>query len=239
MIVAPSGPSNGLRTPRGPRQSGQVVSPSRGGIKKRPGPSVRVDKDGDLDMGTTGSGGRGRGRSRGTRGRLGGPHSGNTSHEGARSRQTRTGINPSAMQKAILRGMNSGDAVVRGSRAGISARSALKEACRGERGSGGLHQISVRGWKESKASSNEGGGVKELIEFLERKATVPNSPAHDVVRIKKVCLTSQFAGYRRRSSFVLSGQLSFRANYQNDDRGSRALPLPHIGDLQLQGYMPC
>ena len=77
--------------------------------------------------------------------------------------------------------------------------------------SGSLDQIKVYGLKESKAASNPGGGVKDLLDFLERKATAPNAPSREAVRIRKVCLTSQSAGSHRRRSLALSGPLSFHA----------------------------
>lgn len=48
----------------------------------------------------------------------------------------------------------------------------------------------------------------DLIIFLERKATErSNGP----VKIKKVCLTSTFAGHQQFKSFGSSGPLSFQA----------------------------
>ena len=93
---------------------------------------------------------------------------------GTRGRPGKNGVAPDALQKAIIRGMNSGEAVVRGPR---SPRGNKKHITP-------LDQISVRGWKESKAASNPGGPVKSLLGFLERKASAPETQ----VKITKVCL---------------------------------------------------
>ena len=63
----------------------------------------------------------------------------------------------------------------------------------------GLTQISIRGWKSSKAASNPGGALESLVAFLEKKATPdPRSPAADQrLKISKVCSTPRFHGFRR------------------------------------------
>ena len=62
-------------------------------------------------------------------------------------------------------------------------REATDQGRNHERG-GGLQQISVTGWRRSKAASNPDGGVNDLLAFLERKATAPDARA---VKITKVC----------------------------------------------------
>lgn len=53
--------------------------------------------------------------------------------------------------------------------------------------------ISVEGLKSSKAAENEGGGLKDLTIFLERKATtVAKRP--QTIRIKKVCVSIRYEG---------------------------------------------
>lgn len=54
--------------------------------------------------------------------------------------------------------------------------------------------------------------MKELLGFLERKATPANASESEMVRIKKVCLNSQSAGHTRLSNFALTGLLSLHAN---------------------------
>ena len=101
-----------------------------------------------MDIAEGSRSGRGRGNDR--RGR------------GTGSRPNRNGFNSELIQKAIFRANGSGEAVVR----------------QASRATEGLGQVAVRGWNESKAASNPDGGIKDLISFLERKASL---------RIKKVC----------------------------------------------------
>lgn len=55
----------------------------------------------------------------------------------------------------------------------------------------------VLGLKQSKAASNPDGGVKDLLAFLERKATgIEAAAGTDAVRIRKVCgLSVRFAAH--------------------------------------------
>lgn len=52
--------------------------------------------------------------------------------------------------------------------------------------SSGLVWLTVKGLKESKAASNDDGGLRDLLMFLERKATTL-SGRNKTVHIKKVC----------------------------------------------------
>lgn len=198
--------------PTGPRASGRLASsrlPSRGGIQKRNTTPARVDKDGDLVMDQAGITGRASGRGRGAaiRGSARTQKSGTSDSLGARtSRPTRTGIDPSAIQKAVLRGMGSSEKSPRGQRSSL----------RNVRGRGSTRpigeawdQITVQGFKQSKAAANPGGGISELIAFLERKATHPDAP--ETVKIKKVCLTLHSARQQRNQHSKLSGPPSFQA----------------------------
>ena len=118
-------------------------------------------------------------------------------------------MDPTPVQKAVLRAIGSKEPKrLRGFARLIKlAGKDIKE----DGTSGSLDQIKIYGLKESKAASNAGGGVKDLLDFLERKATAPNAPSREAVRIRKVCLTSQSAGSHRRRSLALSGPLSFHA----------------------------
>lgn len=198
--------------PTGPRASGRLASsrlPSRGGIQKRNATPARVDKDGDLVMDQAVTNGRARGRERGTairgsartrKGDISDPLASRT------SRPARTGIDPSAIQKAVLRGMGSSETAPKGPRSSL----------RNLRGRGSTRpadeawdQITVKGFKQSKAAANPGGGISELIAFLERKATHPD--ASETVKIKKVCLTLHSARQQRHQISKLSGPPSFQA----------------------------
>ena len=220
--------------PTGPRASGRLASsrlPSRGGIQKRNTTPARVDKDGDLVMDQAGTSGRISGRGRGaavrdsSRTRRGGP---SDSLAARVSRHSRKGIDPSAIQKVVLRGMGSSETTPKGPRSSL----------RNVKGRGSSRptdeawdQITIKGFKQSKAAANPGGGISELIAFLERKATHPDAP--EAVKIKKVCLTLHSARQQRHQTSISPVRPRFKPSYQNDDRDST---LPPWGDLQLQGF---
>ena len=198
--------------PTGPRASGRLATsrlPNRGGIQKRNTTPARMDKDGDLVMDQAGTNSRTNGRGRGTaiRGSSRPRRNGAPDSLPARNlRHARPGIDPSTIQKAVLRGMGSSETLPRG------PRSSLKNL----RGRGisrstdeAWDQIIVKGFKQSKAAANPGGGISELIAFLERKATHPDAP--ETVKIKKVCLTLQSARQQRYQSSKFSGPPSFQA----------------------------
>ncbi|KAL9102002.1 MAG: hypothetical protein Q9163_002802 [Psora crenata] len=177
---------------RASRQSARLSSPrhpNRGGIQKRNLIPARVDRDGDLVMDAGGAGARG--------GRASGSGRGSAIRGSAHTRRhhtpdllssrvstrpARAGIDPSAIQKAVLRSMGSNEtlpkrpkAIVKGARTRGNTREARD----------GLDNISVWGLKESKAAANKDGGISDLVAFLERKATNPDAPAREAVKIKK------------------------------------------------------
>lgn len=206
--------------PRASRQSNRLIAsrqPNRGGIQKRNASTARVDRDGDLVMEASSTGARG-GRAKGNgsgaaiRGaaiRGAANISRRATPDGGR-RAPRTGIDTAAIQKAVLRDMGSNESVPKGPRSrthGVRGRENTREA------RDSLRTITILGLKESKAASNRGGGISELIGWLERKATHPDAPSREAVKIKKVCLTSQLAGHQQR--IHPPGQtipLSFQAN---------------------------
>jgi nuclear RNA export factor len=213
MIQQPTTIPNPLRAPRGTRTS-RSPQPllSRGGIQKRNGGPPRVDRDGDLDMDGASGSTRGRGRGgRGGRGRGLGP-------TGPRNFHGRGLLDPNIDQK-IAFSVASGTAQVRDRRGETRVGSALAEAT-GERRNRDLRTphlqtITVRGWTQSKAASNQDGGIKDLLAFLVRKASPKDSTQSEMVRIEKVCSSSQSAGHkrcRRLSNYTLTGLLSLQAN---------------------------
>jgi nuclear RNA export factor len=103
---------------------------------------------------------------------------------------SRTSLNATSVQKAIIRGLGSEDALIRGLRQGPRLARQLSKHIGRERDAApkGLTQLVVRGFKDSKAASNPDGGIKDLLAFLERKASADMS-ARETVKIKKVCLT--------------------------------------------------
>lgn len=172
-------------TPPTEPRSGRLNS---SGIQKRNRGPIRIDKDGDLNMDAVSSIKKSRGRAlRENRDSL--------RIRGVAGTRSGRDINATVMQKAILREMGSGDALRR-----PNLQSALRPGrnIRRERDhtiGEGLTQIAVKGFKTSKAASNPDGGIKDLLAFLERKASAPNASARELVRIKKVCLTSCIPGH--------------------------------------------
>lgn len=166
---------------------------------------ARVDKDGDLDMDTGTTMKKARNRTlRENRDtvpiRVAGSGSGRD-------------MNATDVQKAILRGMGSGEALRRGPRLTPRSTKPPGKADRRERDRSiekELTQISVRGFRNSKAASNPDGGIKDLLAFLERKASAADTASKEITRIKKVCLISYIPGHRRHRRFGLSGPLSFQ-----------------------------
>lgn len=210
-LTPPTGPRalRSIRTGRSPHPT------ARGGIQKRNGGPVRVDRDGDLDMDATPGIGRGGIRGRGKRGRGQAQNQATSTRSSTRNPFPRTSLDPATIQKAIARGLSSGNTILREQKGGVRMAGVLTDAAGDRRNrqlTKGLDQITVRGWTESKAASNVGGGVKELLGFLERKATPANASESEMVRIKKVCLNSQSAGPTRFSNFALTGLLSLHAN---------------------------
>ena len=172
-----------------------------------------MDKDGDLDMDSAlGIRGRGRGPNNRRDAPRAASHGSTTHGQPYPSRDTRpTRVDPASVHKAILRTMGSKDSAPKGPRALSRLTRHAGKVDKEDGVTGGLDQIKIYGLKESKAASNPGGGVKDLLIFLERKATAPNAPSKEAVRIRKVCLTSQSAGSHRQRSLALSGPLSFHA----------------------------
>ncbi|KAI9804008.1 MAG: nuclear mRNA export, poly(A)+RNA binding protein [Piccolia ochrophora] len=187
MATPPTGPRPNSRN----RQHTQQRASTRGGIQKRRGGPPRVDVDGDLDMGSASTrGGRG---GRGGRGRGESGTQANTNTD--RGRDLKRGGPPrgifadAGLQRAIARGLASSDVNLKdGGRRGVGVNGALKEAAAKGRGRDhldNLEHISVNGLRQSKAASNPDGGVKDLLAFLERKASGKDTPARDAVRIRK------------------------------------------------------
>ena len=211
-----------INPPTGPR-AGRKTSynlSNRGGIQKRGQQSTRVDKDGDLDMDAASPNkGRGRGidnrrktsrvlsqefpdRGHPSASRV--PSHGSTS-QGHPSRDTRSArVDPTSIQKAVLRTLGAQDTLRRGKRSfSGSYRGAGNNAgSQGEAANESFEHIIVYGLKESKAASNPGGGVKDLLDFLERKATPPNASTREAVKIRKVCLILPSAGVKYFANVV-------------------------------------
>lgn len=214
MMQRTSTPPNGPRGRTNLRGSTGAQVSHRGGIQKRRG-APRLDKDGDLSMDSPGLPGPG---DRSKRGRGRGDLSSRSDSDGGRGLNgaqhgpSRGIFAGAAFQKAIARGLAGGDANIKGPNQVLRMEGVVKEAA----GNGkkrdrqnGLEQIRVIGLRQSKASANIDGGVKDLLAFLERKATGPDAPGNEAVRIRKVCDSPRFAG--NQSLRITSPNLSLRS----------------------------
>lgn len=171
--------------PRAGRHSGPGRLSHRGGIQKRGQQSARVDRDGDLDMDSNGAG---RGRGRGDRRRHTPTPQANV-HGNPFNNTRRNKVDLSNVQRGVFQAMGGKGSVPRGR--GTSSSRGKSGPGRYNQSSGGLDQIVIRGLQQSKAAANADGGLEALITWLERKATLPQG---EVIKVKKVCLTSQSAG---------------------------------------------
>jgi nuclear RNA export factor len=161
-----------MESKRGPASSGRGArnaqantgKPStRGGIsKRRGGGPLKVDRDGDLSMDASAT-------ANGSQSHLRRPKN-NAAPSGPRNPR------PTAKAQQIIQRVLNGDASQVSSRTRGSLRASMVP----------LMTLKVEGLKASKAASNEGGGLKDLLAFLERKAQSIEQHARPI-RIKKVC----------------------------------------------------
>lgn len=197
--MAPRGP-RGSNSGRGARNSTGGAKPSsRGGIQKRRGPS-RVDGDGDLDMDASGK----RGNKTTTAG-----SNGSRSRPAPRSSAPRNPRGVSNAAQTVLKHLKGGDSSNLASRISDPAGRTI----RGRGKATGLSYLRVHGLKQSKAASNSDGGLKDLLNFLERKASSFNAgrPARQVM-IRKV--SPNIDGYPacRREAIHLAAHDAIRTN---------------------------
>lgn len=199
--------------PVGPRAA--RLGPLRGAIQKRSRDSSRADRNSEMEIDTAGDMiGKGRRDTRRERnplwtrgGAASGPHVKTLG-------SARNSLNAAAVQKAIFRSLGSDEAMTRVVRQGPRAARLLGKHTGNARdpGATGLTQLVVRGLKDSKAASNPDGGIKDLLAFLERKASA-DLPARETVKIKKVCLTPCSLVHGDTTTLRLSGPLSFQAKF--------------------------
>lgn len=165
-MAPPRGPRGGAsRASRNQAGRNNTRTSSRGGIQKRKNANTRADMDGDLDMD-----GEGRRAKRTAAG---------DANASKPSRSTRSSTGTSNRQaEALVRHLNGNPSVA--SRASTSKRGA-------QRTLPGLAWLVVKGLKESKAASNPGGGVQDLLRFLERKASgLADRKSTKTIAIKQV-----------------------------------------------------
>lgn len=178
----PSGPRGGGRGAANSRTSRTSTGTSRGtaggGISKRTRPA-RTDRDGDLDLMSAPSSAR----------PAAGSHS--TSNPSSRRGERPTGSRTSSRLQRNLDRHLGGDT------------SQIPRGPSGPRPPVSNTTLSVAGLKTSKAATNSDGGIKRLVDFMEKKAThIKNKDARTngvrgpvrPVYIKKVCQGIQTKG---------------------------------------------
>ena len=104
---------------------------------------------------------------------------------------------------------------------------------------GGLEQISIVGWKQSKAASNPGGCQKQLADFLVKKAIPFNTSANKDVKIIKVCL--KYNPSVRSASATSSSLVRFRFKpiSQTTTEITRGCRYRARMTCNFKVYMPC
>ncbi|KPM38971.1 hypothetical protein AK830_g7597 [Neonectria ditissima] len=154
-VTAPVG-----RETRSSSTKSKSTKSSRGGIQKRGRGSTRVDGDGDLDMDSAAA------RAKKTTAAA----SNNTrSRPATRSATSLNTKGPSKTAQNVLKHLSNGTA------SSLASRITGAGSGRGGRGrqqdTSGLSFLRVGGLKQSKAASNPGGGLNDLLAFLERKSS--------------------------------------------------------------------
>ncbi|KAM0427485.1 hypothetical protein ACHAPT_007445 [Fusarium lateritium] len=162
----------GRQTTTARNASRKASAASRGGISKRKAGTGRMDGDGDLDMDSVGR------RSK---------RSANADSKPTRSSTRLSTTNPrggpSRNAQNVLKHLNNGSASTLASR--ISSASSGRGPKTRSQDMTGLQVVRVGGLKESKAASNPGGGLNDLLGFLERKASSLRTGSKRKVAIRK------------------------------------------------------
>lgn len=198
-MAPPTGPRGGSRggassTTRNTRNSTASASRSapRGGIAKRGRAAPRVDRDGDLDMGAASGARSGGGLNK----------TANASSRRGNPRSTGPKSN-SRLQQNLDRHLGDTSQIPR---APTAPRAAVSTTT-----------LIVGGLKSSKAATNADGGVKSLVEFVEKKAThIKRKDASATgtrgsvrpVLVKKVCQGirdgyGRYAASPKRSTLIM------------------------------------
>ncbi|KAM0229509.1 hypothetical protein ACHAPO_009925 [Fusarium lateritium] len=151
------------------REARNTTRTSRGGISKRK--AGRVDGDGDMDMDNAGR------RAKKT------PTTAAKSTPTRSSARTSTRGGPSKKAQNVIEALTNGTAGSLASR--VSNVGSGRTPKTRSRDMTGLTLLRVGGLKESKAANNSGGGVNDLLGFMERKAGSFRTNSKRKVAIKK------------------------------------------------------
>lgn len=95
-------------------------------------------------------------------------------------RQTQHGGRPQVWDKTL-------DAIHQAMNNSSGTQANVRQAKTG--GGSHLEQVSVGGWKRSRAASNRDGGLESLLGFLERRLNASDSKSGPRAKISKVCAT--------------------------------------------------
>ncbi|KAI0600763.1 hypothetical protein F4775DRAFT_503180 [Biscogniauxia sp. FL1348] len=192
--MAPTGPRKGA-APTGPRNTrastGGGKPNTRGGVSKRRGAgATKVDRDGDLEMDGPAASSRAPRNPKRTDNSSNPPASAPRAPRstGTTSRPPRTSVKA---QQIIQRALNGGSGGL-ASRAttGMAGSTRTSRTTRQTNGTQAI-TLKVEGLQSSRAAGYEGGGLKELLTFLERKAqSVGKITRH--IRIKKSQVNGDF-----------------------------------------------
>ncbi|KAI1760342.1 NTF2-like protein [Hypoxylon sp. FL1150] len=186
--MAPNGPrkgagSSGARNPRGSTGNG-LKSVTRGGVsKRRSNASGRVDRDGDLDMDAPVN--RSSRKPKRDDSIPTAPRSTRPATNGSR------GPRPTAKAQQIIQRVITGTSGNITSRLANGMSGGPKAFKGGRQVNANSTTLRVEGLKSSKAANNEGGGLKELLNFLERKAQTVAKTTRPI-RIKKSQIRGDF-----------------------------------------------
>ncbi|KAI5867102.1 NTF2-like protein [Durotheca rogersii] len=191
--MAPSGPrkgpaSSGPQGARGPGSNGAKTTTRDRISKRRSNQAKRLDRDGDLDMEGPGAA---NGSSRKPK------RANDPSTHGLASRATRPSGTGSRAPRPTTKAQQIIQRVITGGSGSLSSRiangvSGGANAFKGQQINASQTMVlRVEGLKSSKAASNEGGGLKELLIFLERKAQTVGKATRPI-KIKKSQINGDF-----------------------------------------------
>ncbi|KAI1504473.1 hypothetical protein F5X99DRAFT_42060 [Biscogniauxia marginata] len=191
--MAPTGPRKGSATAGGRSTRGAAgggKANTRGGISKRRGGAAKVDRDGDLNMDGPAPSNRATPNQKRTDNNSN--PAGSTSRParstGTTTRPPRTSVKAQQIIQRALNGGGSGlTSRVTSGMAGSTRSSRITRQTNGTQ----AVTLKVEGLRSSRAAGNEGGGLKELLTFLERKAQNVGKVARHI-RIKKSQVNGDF-----------------------------------------------
>lgn len=165
-----------VRETRSSAVKSKSAKTTRGGIQKRGRGSTRTDGDGDLDMDSAGA--------RAKKVTPSGSSNAPRTRASTRSTASQSAKVPSRTAQNVLKHLANGSA------ASLASRVSGGKGRGRQQDWSNLTFLRVGGLKQSKAASNPGGGLNDLLSFMERKATsfLPVAGRNKrSIAIKKVC----------------------------------------------------